>query len=189
MIKKILVSSPTSSWGKQIFKKFYLEFISLKLIRVVLLRQILKDKGGKQLFTNFFVLTWGLRYFWKRWNIRKRIHWNGGNTHWNTLCIGVSRKFHLNFTLIFSLRYYKMVQSLYRNWLLVSKIIWEIWTTSDKQRKVQKVEIWWTTFAQKLHLSKKYIPHLKRYIQRIFPTLLSTTCAKLTKVFMSFLKP
>ena len=34
-----------------------------------------------------------------------------------------------------------MVQRLYKNWLPVSKLIWGIWTTSDKQWKVQKVEI------------------------------------------------
>ena len=44
-----------------------------------------------------------------------------------------------------------MVQNLYRNWLLVSKITWEIWTTSNKQWKVQKVEICWATFVQKLN--------------------------------------
>ena len=38
-----------------------------------------------------------------------------------------------------------MVQSLWKNWLLVSKITWGISTTSDKQWKVQ-----WTTFVQKI---------------------------------------
>ena len=50
------------------------------------------------------------------------------------------------------LSYYKMVQNLCKNWLLVSKVTWEIWTTSDKEWKVQKVEIRWVTFVQ------KYIP-------------------------------
>ena len=48
-----------------------------------------------------------------------------------------------------------MVQNLYKNWLLVLKIIWGIWITSDKQCKVQKVEIQWATFVQ------KYIPSAK----------------------------
>ena len=49
-----------------------------------------------------------------------------------------------------------MVQSLYKNLLLVPKITWGIWTTSDKQCKVQKVEIWWATFVQKkIHSAKK----------------------------------
>ena len=71
-----------------------------------------------------------------------------------TLCIGLSRKFHVHFTIMFWLRYYKMVQILYKNWLLVSKIAWGIWTTSDKQWKVQKVEIRWVTFVQKIHSTK-----------------------------------
>ena len=53
------------------------------------------------------------------------------------------------------------MQVLYTNWLLVSKVTWGIWTTSDKQWKVQKAEIWWATFVQKIHLSKKYIPSAK----------------------------
>ena len=62
------------------------------------------------------------------------------------LCIGVSRKFHLHFTLIFYLRYYKMVQNLYKNWLLVLKITRGVWTSSYKQWKVQKVELWWVNY-------------------------------------------
>ena len=56
-----------------------------------------------------------------------------------------------------------MMQSLYKNWLLVSKITWKIWTTSDKQWKVQKVEIWWATFVKKIHLSTKYIASAKTF--------------------------
>ena len=44
-----------------------------------------------------------------------------------------------------------MVQSLYKNWLLVSKIKRGIWVTSDKQWKVQKEEIRGVTFVQKIH--------------------------------------
>ena len=58
-----------------------------------------------------------------------------------------------------------MVQGLYKNWLLVSKITWGIWATSEKQWKVQKVEIWWTTFFQKIYLFKKYIPSAKTYTE------------------------
>ena len=46
-----------------------------------------------------------------------------------------------------------MVQSLYKNWHLVSKITWEIWT-SDKQSNVQKVKIWWPLFVQKIYIVK-----------------------------------
>ena len=56
-----------------------------------------------------------------------------------------------------------MVQKvLYKNWLLVSKISWGIWTTSDKQWEVQKVETWWaTTFVQRTNFPQKYIPSAK----------------------------
>ena len=49
-----------------------------------------------------------------------------------------------------------MMQSLYKNWLLVSKITWGIWATLDKQWKAQKVEIIWAIL-----LFKKYIPSAK----------------------------
>ena len=48
----------------------------------------------KPLFAILLVLTWGLRYFLKRGNIRKRNHWNRGLKQRFTLCVGVSRKFH-----------------------------------------------------------------------------------------------
>ena len=48
-----------------------------------------------------------------------------------------------------------MVQSLYKNWLLVSKITWGIWKTSDKQWKVQHSKL------NGLLLSKNYISSAK----------------------------
>ena len=53
-------------------------------------------------------------------NIRKRVRWNRRLRILCTLCIGVWRKFHLHFTLMFSLRYYKMVKSLCKSWLVTS---------------------------------------------------------------------
>ena len=38
---------------------------------------------------HLLALTWGLRYFWERGNIRKRVCWNRGFRH---LCVGVSKK-------------------------------------------------------------------------------------------------
>ena len=74
-----------------------------------------------------------LRYFWKRGNIRKRVCWNRRLRPLFTLCIRVSRKFY--WYLCFKLRYYirngaKFLQKL----TPVSKITWEIWTTSDRQQ-------------------------------------------------------
>ena len=60
-----------------------------------------------------------------------------------------------------------MVQNLCKNWLQVSKIIWGIWITSDKQWKVQKLKF------NGLHFFKNYIPSLKHYLQ-IYLTFLST---------------
>ena len=105
------------------------------------------------------VITCGFRYFWKWGNIRKRVRWNRRLRLFCTLWIGVSRKFHLHFTLMFQLRYYKMVQSLGMQ-KLVSKIT-GIWTISDKQWKVQKVEIWWA-FVQ-----KNTFLQLKHYIATV----------------------
>ena len=101
------------------------------------------------------VVTCGFRSFWKWGNIRKKVRWNRRLRILCTLWIGISRKFHLQFTLIFQLRYYKMVESLGMQ-KLVSKIT-GIWTTSGKQWKVQKVETWWA-FVQKenILLAKTY---------------------------------
>ena len=70
-----------------------------------------------------------------------------------------------------------MVQNLYKNWLLVSKIIRGIWITSSRQWKVQKIEIQWDTFVWKIHSFQ-----LKHYIQRIYLTLLPTTCVKIHQI-------
>ena len=75
------------------------------------------------------------------------------------------------------LTFYKMVESLYKNWLLVSEIAWEIWRTSDKQWKVQKIEIWWAAFVQKIHISKKYIRSAKKlYAEDLSNTTFNYLC-------------
>ena len=50
-----------------------------------------------------------------------------------------------------------MVPNLFKNWLLVSKITWGTWEIAEKQWKVQKVEIQWATFVQKIHPFRKNI--------------------------------
>ena len=64
-----------------------------------------------------------------------------------------------------------------QNWLQISKIIWGIWITSDKQWKVQKFKIQSATFV-----GKNTFLQLKHYIQRIYLTLLSTTYVKLHQI-------
>ena len=70
-----------------------------------------------------------------------------------------------------------MVQNVYRNWLLVSKISLEIWTISGKQWKVQKS---WNLMGY--FRPKSTFLQLKHYIQRMHLTLLSTTRMKVQKI-------
>ena len=95
-----------------------------------------------------------------------------------TLCIGVSRKLHLHFTFLFSLRYYKMVQNWYKNWLQVSKTTWGIWETLYKQWKVHKVEFDGLLLPKNCICPKNTFLQLRHYIQRIYLTLLPITCVK-----------
>ena len=64
-----------------------------------------------------------------------------------------------------------------QNWHLVSKRTWGLWTTSEKQWKVQKVEIWWAYSCP-----KNTVLQLKHYIQRIHQTLFSTFCVKIYRI-------
>ena len=82
----------------------------------------------------------GVEIFLKKREHQKRVLWNRRLRLLCALCTGVSRKFNLHFTLMFYTKY------LYKNWHLVSKITWRIWITSNKQSKVQKVEIWWARY-------------------------------------------
>ena len=62
---------------------------------------------------------------------------------------------------------------------LVSKIT-GIWTTSDKQWKVQKVEIWWA-FVQ-----KKYIPSAKTYTVDLSNITFNYLCVDLPNYLCHF---
>ena len=114
--------------------------------------------------TSLLLLTWGLRYFWKRKNTLKRVCWSRTlRLILLTLCVGVSRWFHLHFTLMFWLRYYKMVQSLYKKltpgwtWGTWRILIWALENLKNFlfnglpltkvynawAKKVQESYIWW----------------------------------------------
>ena len=69
-----------------------------------------------------------------------------------------------------------MVQSFYKNWLLVLKTTWGIWTTSDKQWKVQS----WNLMG--CFCPKNTFLQLEHDIPKIYLTLLSTTCAKIHQI-------
>ena len=102
----------------------------------------------------------GVEILLKKREHQKRVRWNTRLRLLCTLCIGVSRKFHLHFTLVFQLTYYRMGQSLYKRWLLVSKITNEefgqLKTSSGKSEKWKFDEIL---------LSKKYILSVKTYTE------------------------
>ena len=96
------------------------------------------------------------------------------------LCIRVSRKYYLLLFLSSDI-IYKMVQSFYKNWLLVLKSTWGIWTTSRRQWKVRSWNLMGyfcpkDTFLQLEH----YIPNITfNYLSENSPNYL----------YMSFLKP
>ena len=58
------------------------------------------------------VLTYGFRYFWKWGNIRKKVRWNRRLRILCTLLIGISRKFHLHFTLTYAKAGFKNYRNL-----------------------------------------------------------------------------
>ena len=115
----------------------------------------------------------GVEILLKKREHQKRVRWNTRLRLLCTLCIGVSRKFHLHFTLVFQLTYYRMGQSLYKRWLLVSKITNEefgqLKTSSGNPKSGHLMSYFClkNTFYQLKH------------IQRIFPTLLSATWVKI----------
>ena len=74
-----------------------------------------------------------------------------------------------------------MVQSLFKGCVLVPKITWIIWATSDKQWKVQKVEIWCS-------FSKKYIPSAKiLYAEDLFNITFHYLCENSLNYLFHFL--
>ena len=126
-----------------------------------------------------------MRYFWKRRHIRNRNRKNRSlkqkiEASLSFLYWGFKK---IPFTLVYTLQLCfsyditKWCKCLYKNWLLVSKFTWGIWTTSGKDWKVQKVEISRVTFIQ-----NKTLLQLKHYIQRIYLTLLSTMLVNLNQI-------
>ena len=76
------------------------------------------------------VLPCEFRYFWIWGNSEK------GCIETEDWGFSVHLVFGLQGNFIY-LRCYKMVQSLYKNWLLLSKITWGTWTTSKKSKKLK----------------------------------------------------
>ena len=113
-----------------------------------------KGKGGKKtLFTNLLVLTVGLDILKMMEHQKKNVLKQKIEASLYTFD-QVSRKFYLHFTLMFQLRYYKMVQSIqkvYKSWFQKLQEFEQIQTSSGKSKKLKFDGL----------LSKKYIPSAK----------------------------
>ena len=124
----------------------------------------------------FLVLTWELRYFWKRGNIRKRVCWNRRLRLLFTLCIRVSRKFYLH--LCFKLRYYiqngaKFLQKLtpgFKNHM----------RNLDNFRQAVESPKSWNLMGY--FCPKNILLQLEHYIPKIYLTLLSATSVKMYQI-------
>ena len=107
------------------------------------------------------------------WDWRKKVHWNR-RLRLLPLCIGVSRKLHLYFTLMWCTVYAKT-----DFWFQKSHEEFEqLQISSGKSKKLK---------FDGLLLYKKYIcPKntflLLKHIQNIYLTLLSTTCVKIHQI-------
>ena len=115
------------------------------------------QRWWKTLLTYLLVITWELIYFSKRGNIWKMVLWSRRLRLLCTLCIGISKKFLLHFTIMLLLSYYKMVQSFYKNWLLVLKV-----TNLDNFRQAVESPKSWNLMCY--FLPKNTFLQLKHYI-------------------------
>ena len=108
------------------------------------------------LFINLSVVTWVVKIFLKRGNIRKRVRLNRRLRLLCTLCIGASRKFNLHFTLnvlakiLKWCKVYTKTDSLFQ----ISHEKFGQLQTSNRKSKELKFD--------ELLLSKKYIPSAKK---------------------------
>ena len=108
------------------------------------------------MFTNLLVLNWGLRYFWKRGNIKNRVRWNRRLRLLCILCIGVSGKFHLSFTLI-----YVLAKFLQHGAKFIQKLTPGFRQLQTSSEKFKKLKFDGLLLSKKIHLSKQYIASAK----------------------------
>ena len=118
-------------------------------------------------------------YFRKRGNIRKRGRWNRRLRLLSTLSIGVSWKFHLHFILFL----YVLAKILQNG----AKFIQELtpgfknhMRNLDNFRQAVETPKNWNSMGY--ICPKNTFLQLKHYIQRIYLTLLSTTCVKIHQI-------
>ena len=118
-----------------------------------------------------------MRYFWKRGNIRKRISWNRRLSFLCTLCIRVCIPVTL-YTYILAKILRTKCGNVYAktDWFLY-KLSW-FQKSHEKFGQLQTSEKSKTLKCDRLLLSKNKFLQLKHYINKIYVTLLSTTCVK-----------
>ena len=116
-----------------------------------------------------------MRYFLKRENLRKRVCWNRRLSFLCTLCIRVSIPFTLYTYVLAKILYTKWGKIYIKNdsWFQKSHEKFGQLQTSEKSKKVK---------CNRLPLSKNTFPRLKHYINKIYVTLLSTTCVKIYQI-------
>ena len=116
-----------------------------------------------------------MRYFWKRGNIKKSVHWNRRLSFLCTLCIRVCIPFTL-YTYVLAKILYTKSGKIYTktdSWFQKSHEKFGQLETSEKSKKVK---------CDRLLLSKNTFLQLKHYINKIYVTLLSTTCVRICQI-------
>ena len=136
-----------------------------------------EQEWQKALFANLLVLTCEFRYFWKWGNIRKRVGWNGRLRLLCTLCIPVSRKFDL-----VTLYTYVLAKILQNGAKFIQKLTPgfknHMRNLSNFRQAVESPKSW----NLMGFCPKNTFLQLKDYIERIYLTLLSTTCVKIHQI-------
>ena len=117
--------------------------------------------------------------FLKKGEHRKRVRWNRRLTHLCTFCIGVSRKFHLQFTLYT----YVLSKSFQDGAKFKQKLtpgFKNHMKNLDNFRKAVESPKSWNPMGYVCQ--KSTFLQLKHYIQRIYLTLLSTNYVKIHQI-------
>ena len=115
------------------------------------------------LFTNLLVLTWGLRYFWKRGDIKKGCVEIEDWSFFVHFILGFQENFICTLHLYFSQDITKLckVYTKTGSWFKKSHEEFGQFQTSSGRFKTLKFDELLcpkNTFVQKIHLSKKFIP-------------------------------
>ena len=139
-----------------------------------------RTKVVKNTVYQFVGSNLGLRCFWKRGNIRKRVCWNRRLRLLFKLCIRILRRFYLH--LCFKLKYYiqngaKCLHKLtpgFKNHL----------RNLGNFRQALESPKSWTLMGY--FCPKNTFFQLEHYIPEIYPTLLSTTCVKIHQITCHF---